>query len=247
MQAMMMLEDDSGSTALVALILGDEIYFASAGDGAGTVYRSGGAEPEQLSFAHKPDEPGEKRRIEALGGFVAGHDCARLNGVLAVSRGIGDLSLKQWVSPDPEIRRMRVDKNDQFLVISSDGMTDVLLETDVGLIVEAAGNVQQAAQELVDVSLAEGSTDNVGVLVIDLQSILNQGTHQISLAASKGGDGEEMGEGIGRHGPVTGAAGGDGGFKRSPTDSSSILRAFVGSGDEEERGTKDSGLVGSGR
>lgn len=244
-QALMMMEDDSGSTALVALILDDVIYFASAGDGAGTVYRGGGGEPEQLSFAHKPDEPSEKRRIEALGGFVDGHDCARLNGVLAVSRGIGDLSLKHWVSAEPEIRKMRIGQNDEFLVISSDGMTDVLLEAEVGPIVEAASNVQAAAQELVDVSLAEGSTDNVGVLVIDLQSILNQDKSGKSMSADKEVVDEGEVQGSGKQGSLAGGAGG--GVKRSPKESSSSVKAFIRSSDEEGEGKKDSGLVGSGR
>lgn len=241
-EADMLVKDDSGSTALVALVLGNQIYFASAGDGAGTVYRSDGKDPEQLSFAHKPDEPSEKKRIQALGGFVAGNDCARLQGVLAVSRGFGDLSLKQWVTAEPAIRRFDVIEGDRYLVIASDGMTDVLLPSEVGPIVAEAGNVESAAQELVDVSLAEGSSDNVGVLVVDLSSIARSDRHYQSLQMSSSGGGGDIERGDNFDSASSS------GIKRSPWESSSSVRAFLrgGNGGEEEE-EDQIGLVGSGR
>lgn len=46
---------------------------------------------KDLSIDHKPDLPGEKRRVERGGGFV---EEGRINGIIAVSRAIGDWEYK---------------------------------------------------------------------------------------------------------------------------------------------------------
>lgn len=51
-----------------------------------------------LTEDHKPDEVGEKKRIEAAGGFV--HK-SRVNGVLAVARSFGDIMYKTYIPPVP--------------------------------------------------------------------------------------------------------------------------------------------------
>lgn len=45
----------------------------------------------ELSHDHKPDDPGEMKRIKAGGGFV---DDGRVQGIIAVSRAIGDWEYK---------------------------------------------------------------------------------------------------------------------------------------------------------
>jgi len=52
-----------------------------------------------LSEDHKPDNIGEKARIEKAGGFV---EESRVKGVLALSRALGDLEYKQGKSLKPE-------------------------------------------------------------------------------------------------------------------------------------------------
>ena len=49
-----------------------------------------------MSFDHKPDNYGEKLRIEKAGGFVEEN---RVKGILNLSRSMGDLEYKQ----DPNI------------------------------------------------------------------------------------------------------------------------------------------------
>lgn len=48
----------------------------------------------------------------------------RLQGTLAVSRGIGDSHLKKWVIPDPETRILAIKPEFEFLILASDGLWD---------------------------------------------------------------------------------------------------------------------------
>jgi protein phosphatase PTC2/3 len=80
---------ESGCTATIVLITRDRIYCANAGDSRTIMSEKGATVP--LSFDHKPDNEGEKSRIEAAGGTV---ENGRVDGNLAVSRALGDFELK---------------------------------------------------------------------------------------------------------------------------------------------------------
>ena len=69
------------------LLTSSEIYCANAGDSRAVLCRNGKAIP--LSIDHKPTLPGEKKRIERAKSIV--HN-KRVNGILALSRAIGDFS-----------------------------------------------------------------------------------------------------------------------------------------------------------
>ena len=57
-----------GCTAVVALLTPTEIYVANAGDSRCVISQKHNA--IEMSEDHKPDNPGEKARIEKAGGFV---------------------------------------------------------------------------------------------------------------------------------------------------------------------------------
>ena len=81
-----------GCTATTVLITPTHLICANAGDSRVVLGRSGGDEVCcPLSEDHKPDNDGEKRRIEAVGGFVEEN---RVNGSLALSRALGDFEYK---------------------------------------------------------------------------------------------------------------------------------------------------------
>ena len=48
----------------------------------------------------------------------------RIQGSLAVSRGIGDRHLKQWVIAEPETKVVRIEPEHEFLILASDGLWD---------------------------------------------------------------------------------------------------------------------------
>ncbi len=79
----------AGCTASVVLISKTEIICANAGDSRSVLSKKGKA--KDLSTDHKPDLPSEKRRIERANGYV---EESRVNGMLALSRAMGDFEYK---------------------------------------------------------------------------------------------------------------------------------------------------------
>lgn len=52
------------------------------------------------------------------------HGVWRIQGSLAVSRGIGDRNLKQWVTAEPETKSLKIKPECEFLILASDGLWD---------------------------------------------------------------------------------------------------------------------------
>ncbi|KAL1201998.1 Protein phosphatase 2C 3 [Cardamine amara subsp. amara] len=116
--------DAVGSTAVVSVITPEKIIVANCGDSRAVLYRNGKAVP--LSTDHKPDRPDELDRIQEAGGRVIYWDGPRVLGVLAMSRAIGDNYLKPYVSSEPEVTVTDRTEEDEFLILASDGLWDVV-------------------------------------------------------------------------------------------------------------------------
>ena len=131
-----MRDDDSGCAATSAIITPDLIVCGNAGDSRTIMSTNGFA--KALSFDHKPSNEGEKARICAAGGYV---DMGRVNGNLALSRGIGDFDFKknvdlpaeeQIVTCYPDVIQHNIDyKSDEFVVLACDGIWDCLTSQNV--------------------------------------------------------------------------------------------------------------------
>lgn len=79
----------------------------------------------------------ERSRIEESGGCVLEFPsgCFRVNGRLAVSRAIGDYGLKDVVISDPDIVCLKLNGNEDFLLMACDGLWDFVDEDEVALMV----------------------------------------------------------------------------------------------------------------
>lgn len=160
-----------GSTGLVALIRENKLFVANAGDCRAVLVHQG--RPIPLSNDHKPTCPDEQKRIAALGGTVVYcMGVARVNRVLAVSRAFGNRTLKTVIRPDAELSPQRdLVEGDDFLVMASDGLWDVLKNKDVCDLCyypSLQRKPQLIADELVNLALARGSMDNVTCIVVNL-------------------------------------------------------------------------------
>lgn len=92
--------NNDGTTACVTLVVGKKkVICANAGDSRAIIIQSDGT-IVCLSRDHKPNIPEETKRIHCLGGRImhVGTGTWRVEGRLAVSRSIGDASLKPYVS-----------------------------------------------------------------------------------------------------------------------------------------------------
>ena len=80
----------TGCTSCVVLITQTQVICANSGDSRAVIgYKDG--KLKELSFDHKPENPGETKRVQAGGGFI---EDGRVQGVIAVSRALGDWEYK---------------------------------------------------------------------------------------------------------------------------------------------------------
>jgi len=165
------------------------IISVNIGDSRAVLSRDGIA--VDLTTDHKPNDPNEKFRIEQLGGEVEWcgmeDECTgeplldtgvfRINGNLAVSRSIGDRSEHPFVSSEPEIRVISVLKEDEFVVLGSDGLFDVMTSQEVVSFVhnqimitpDIRRRRDAIAKVLAEEAIQRGSLDNVSVIIIWLK------------------------------------------------------------------------------
>jgi len=162
-------EYDDGSTAIAALLVNGTLYIANVGDSRAVLIANGRA--VELSEDHKPNRADERMRIEGLGGRIIHYGTWRVEGILAVTRAVGDRRLKKFITAEPEVRSHVLREGDDFLILASDGVWDVMTSQQAVDIVwnNLSGSMQEAAHKLTDTAYRRGSLDNITSLVVDLR------------------------------------------------------------------------------
>jgi serine/threonine protein phosphatase PrpC len=144
----------SGTTATTALQLGNRLWVAAAGDSRALLCRRAAAgagpwRPQPLTLDHRPRRPSERERVQGAGARVMPkrlpsgqwvgeprmwlQDMAAGPGLL-ISRSLGDLmATSVGCTSEPEVTYTTlIPGRDQFVVIASDGIWDVLSNEQVG-------------------------------------------------------------------------------------------------------------------
>jgi protein phosphatase PTC1 len=98
------------------------LYCANAGDARGVLCRGGKA--IRLTYDHKGSDKQEAKRIMDAGGFVMS---GRVNGVLAVTRSLGDSSMKEFVVGAPYTTETELSDEDEFIILACDGVSFTLV------------------------------------------------------------------------------------------------------------------------
>lgn len=154
-------EDDSGSTAVVALVSRQAVIVANLGD-SGAIrldrrppgrWRISRPTPKwtatPLTTAHKPEQPTEKSRLEAFGANIEDGYVVYAGRKQATSRSLGDFAFKRShqsnndidhidgaVSALAEVFTIPRNNDDRALILlATDGLWDVLTPNDAAAIV----------------------------------------------------------------------------------------------------------------
>uniref|UniRef100_A0A2P2IKL0 protein-serine/threonine phosphatase n=1 Tax=Rhizophora mucronata TaxID=61149 RepID=A0A2P2IKL0_RHIMU len=170
-------DNPGGSCCVTALIQKGNLIISNVGDCRAVMSDEGVA--EALTSDHRPSRDDEKDRIESLGGYVdLIRGVWRVQGSLAVSRGIGDQHLKQWIIAEPETKIVRIKPGYEFLIMASDGLWDKVGNQEAVDIARALlvgvdePQPLSACKRLVDLSASRGSLDDITVMLIQLGQLI---------------------------------------------------------------------------
>ena len=95
------------------------LYTANVGDARIVLCRNGKA--LRLSYDHKGSDENEGKRIVNAGGLILN---SRVNGVLAVTRALGDAYMKELVTGHPYTTETVIQPDiDEFLILACDGVS----------------------------------------------------------------------------------------------------------------------------
>ncbi|XP_071952366.1 protein phosphatase Mn(2+)-dependent 1K-like [Antedon mediterranea] len=168
---------NSGTTATVCLLRnGNELVLSHVGDTRLTLCRKGKA--IRLSRDHEPEVPAEQERIKKAGGFISCDSIGRplVNGVLSMSRSIGDTELKRYgVTAAPQTKSVEIKHSkDGFLIFTTDGVHFVMTDQEICDAINRVDDPREAARFIVDQAMQFGSDDNASAMVIPLGQWGNQ-------------------------------------------------------------------------
>ncbi|RMZ70385.1 phosphatase 2c [Pyrenophora seminiperda CCB06] len=160
------------------------LYTANVGDARIVLCRNGRA--LRLSYDHKGSDENEGRRVASAGGLILNN---RVNGVLAVTRALGDAYMKDLVTGHPYTTETVIQADqDEFLILACDGLWDVCSDQEAVDLVRQVHDPQEASKKLVDYALARFSTDNLSCMVVRFD---NKALRQRKNDAMMGVDGDQ--------------------------------------------------------
>ena len=155
------------------------LYTANVGDARIVLCRNGKA--LRLSYDHKGSDENEGKRISNAGGLILNN---RVNGVLAVTRALGDAYMKDLVTGHPYTTETVIQPDiDEFLILACDGVShpsvllwslliddiqlwDVCNDQEAVDLIRYTHDPQASSKSLVDHALSRFSTDNLSCMVV---------------------------------------------------------------------------------
>ncbi|KAG5356037.1 Protein phosphatase 2C-like protein 1 [Yarrowia sp. B02] len=141
-----------------------KLYTANVGDTRLILCRAGKA--LRLSYDHKGTDLHESKRVTNNGGMMISN---RVNGMLAVTRALGDTYMKQFIIGNPYTTETEIIPDDEFLIVACDGLWDVCDDQKACDLVSGLEDPIEGSRVLVEFALENFSTDNLTVMVVKLR------------------------------------------------------------------------------
>eukprot|EP01101_Sappina_pedata_P002559 TRINITY_DN12790_c0_g1_i1.p1 TRINITY_DN12790_c0_g1~~TRINITY_DN12790_c0_g1_i1.p1 ORF type:complete len:368 (+),score=73.12 TRINITY_DN12790_c0_g1_i1:27-1106(+) len=118
-------QDYGGTTALVVFAMGDDLYVANVGDTAAVLGSK--SQCERVSKDHRPVDE-ERTRIEESGGKIYAISVPRVEGMLAITRSLGDFDLtSKGIIWNPNVKVLTdFRRKGEFAILASDGIWDLI-------------------------------------------------------------------------------------------------------------------------
>lgn len=149
------------------------LYTSNVGDLRIVLYRGG--KLYRLTYDHKASDHNEIARVRDVGGLVVKN---RVNGVLAITRSLGDSYIKNLVTGRPFTTATEITNEDEFLILACDGVWDVVTDDAACKFVQGIFQQQKennepydpavASRKLCQLAIDKVTTDNVTVMVVKL-------------------------------------------------------------------------------
>ena len=189
--------DESGTTATILYVTDLAVLIAIVGDSRAILSQWSVGEKGndhltafQLTVDHVASSKEERMQILERGHISESGGIDRVNGILAVSRSLGDIKLAPYLSRTPHVFAVTKEEAYKhcgkvksksaeeeilpcFIILASDGLWDVMSNQEA---VDLAWHVmkenkggtafQEAAEVLTQEAYVRGSSDNIGVCVV---------------------------------------------------------------------------------
>uniref|UniRef100_A0A6B2L099 PPM-type phosphatase domain-containing protein n=1 Tax=Arcella intermedia TaxID=1963864 RepID=A0A6B2L099_9EUKA len=183
-EAMKEAKVDAGTTVVIALIVGNELYIANCGDSRAVLVQ--GLQAHTITVDHKPSNESERKRIEAIpGGYV--HN-GRVIGKLAVSRSLGDFSSNPYVSFEPDIFGPFLWNDYSMLILACDGVWDVTSDKEAARIASKGVDPQDSAMKIREDAYKKSTKDNISVVIVWFPM------HNVAISEESTSESEESSE-----------------------------------------------------
>jgi serine/threonine protein phosphatase PrpC len=140
-----------GTTLTTATTLGQNLVIGHVGDSRAYLYRNGVL--QQLTKDHTVAQ-------ELIDAGISSDDPAARSMRHVLTAALGSLGARI----QPEVRRLRVQEDDQ-LVLCTDGLSDLVDDKTIASLLRNSNSASKACEDLKTVALAAGGSDNITVIV----------------------------------------------------------------------------------
>ncbi|KAF6141251.1 hypothetical protein GIB67_024335 [Kingdonia uniflora] len=175
----------SGTTAITIVRQGDLLFIANVGDSRavlGTTSDDGSLVAVPLTVDFKPNLPQEAERIIQCNGRVfCLNDEPGVHRVwlpqqetpgLAMSRAFGDYCVKDFgLISVPEVTQRSITSKDQFVVLATDGVWDVVSNQEAVDIISLTPDKEKAAKRLVECAARAWKRKRRGIATDDISAV----------------------------------------------------------------------------